>query len=174
MFDYMSTLATEQARLPLRRGGFGLTSAVDSAPAALLGGQCRTSSFLVRATGHSIAVDVDRYTLSAAPLDSISVRTRVGGNDSACFDRVPDVWNDDTLDSSSPHHPHTPRIKTFYLFIIFNIQSLCMQILGRLSVHVPPCGATHRDLLCSYTYGPNAQPCSRPSPQDCFLYPYKL
>eukprot|EP01048_Picozoa_sp_COSAG05_P003351 COSAG05_NODE_153_length_15894_cov_27.910415_12_plen_254_part_00 len=61
VFDYMSTFATEQARLPLRHGGMGLTSAVASAPAALIGGQCRTTGFLARSTGHSIAVDVDRY-----------------------------------------------------------------------------------------------------------------
>ena len=61
VFDYMSTFAIEQARLPMRHGGLGLTSAVASAPAALVGGQCRTASFLARESNHSITVDVDQY-----------------------------------------------------------------------------------------------------------------
>eukprot|EP01043_Picozoa_sp_COSAG02_P000629 COSAG02_NODE_12_length_58022_cov_242.077379_12_plen_138_part_00 len=40
-----------QARLPLRRGGLGLTSALDTSPAAYLGGQAVCAQFLHRQVG---------------------------------------------------------------------------------------------------------------------------
>ena len=54
VISYIATLATTQARLPLRRGGLGLTAAVDVSPAAYLGGVIVTAQFLDRAAAYGL------------------------------------------------------------------------------------------------------------------------
>ena len=54
VIEYLATLATAQARLPMRRGGLGLPAAVDISPAAYLGGVVVTAQFLDRATAYNL------------------------------------------------------------------------------------------------------------------------
>lgn len=57
----LSAWAILQARLPLRKGGLGLTSAVDTSPVAYLGGQAVCAQFLHHQVGASLPYTGEQY-----------------------------------------------------------------------------------------------------------------